>query len=212
MANMKLNYLHVHFLLRLACACPMTTARDPGLFRVSTEMLGLVVETIMLKDQIINSGTSLVWKVSQSTPTSNNQLNFILKIQVAYYGLSAAGLICLTLVNQGFATEIPDLSVSKVFQDLSILVGEIERGTLVYIDSPNFALLARAAQTIKSLLDRMLTHSMAAIPGTQPDLLPDSEPMATLEGGSWGLWDSSNLQDFEINFWHNLADHPFLND
>ncbi|KAJ5806309.1 uncharacterized protein N7503_003911 [Penicillium pulvis] len=171
----------------------MTTGRDPGLFRVSTEMLSLVVETIMLKDQIINSGTSLVWKV-------------------AYYGLSAAGLICLTLVNQGFATDIPDLSVSKVFQDLSILVGEIERGTLVYIDSPNFALLARAAQTIKSLLDRMLTHSMAAMPGTQPDLLPDSETMATLEGGSWGLWDSSNLQDFEINFWHNLADHPFLND
>lgn len=74
MANMKLNYLHVHFLLRLACVFPMTTGRDPGLFRVSTEMLSLVVETIMLKDQIINSGTSLVWKVSQNTPTSSSQL------------------------------------------------------------------------------------------------------------------------------------------
>ena len=34
--------------------------------------------------------------------------------------------------------------MSKVFQDLSILVGKIERGTLVYNDSPNYALLARA--------------------------------------------------------------------
>lgn len=67
MANMKLNYLHVHFLLRLACVRPMTSDRDPELFRVSTEMLRLVVETILLKDQIINSGTSLVWKVSQNT-------------------------------------------------------------------------------------------------------------------------------------------------
>lgn len=64
MANMKLNYLHVHFLLRLACVHHMTTDRDPELFRISMEMLNLVVETIMLKDQNINSGTSLVWKVS----------------------------------------------------------------------------------------------------------------------------------------------------
>ncbi|CAG7933522.1 unnamed protein product [Penicillium olsonii] len=68
MANMKLNYLHVHFLLRLACVCPMATGGDPDLVRVSTEMLSLVVETIMLKDQILNSGTSLVWKVTQISP------------------------------------------------------------------------------------------------------------------------------------------------
>lgn len=133
--------------------------------------------------------------------------------QVAYYGLSAAGFICLTLVNQSSTTEIPDISVSKVFQDLSILVGEIERGTLVYIDSPNYALLARASQTIKSLLDRILTplQSVAAMPGNQSALLLGSETMATLEDGNWGLWDNSNYQEFEINFWDNLAGHPFLN-
>lgn len=89
-------------------------------------------------------------------------------------------------------------------------MGEIERGTLVYIDSPNYALLSCAAQTIKSLLDHMLTHSMAATPANQPALLPDSETMAPLGSRVWDLWDSSNVQDFEINFWHNLADHPRL--
>lgn len=92
-------------------------------------------------------------------------------------------------------------------------MGEIERGTLVYIDSPNYALLARASQTIKSLLDRILTPlpSVAAMPGNQSALLLGSETMATLEDGNWGLWDNSNYQEFEINFWHNLAGHPFLN-
>lgn len=65
MVNMKLNYLHIHFLLRRALLRPMSTAPAPELFRVSKDMLGLVIETTMLKDQIINSGTSLVWKVLQ---------------------------------------------------------------------------------------------------------------------------------------------------
>ncbi|XHG07179.1 hypothetical protein AWENTII_010339 [Aspergillus wentii] len=192
MVNMKLNYLHVQFLLRLALVRPMITDPDPELFTISMDMLSLVIETIMLKEQMINSGTSLVWKV-------------------AYYGLSAAGLISLTLVNQSFATDTLQTSMSKVFQDLSILVGEIERGTLVYIDSPNYALLARATQTIKSLLDRMMfpPHNMTTASGHQPALV-ESEQMAPWDDGTWGLCDHY-LQDFEINFWHNLASHPFLN-
>lgn len=39
----------------------------PELFNISKDMLGLVVETILLKDQIVNSGTSLVWKVCQES-------------------------------------------------------------------------------------------------------------------------------------------------
>ncbi|KZF23908.1 hypothetical protein L228DRAFT_260654, partial [Xylona heveae TC161] len=193
MVNMKLNYLHVQFLLRLALLRPITTDPDQELIRISTDMLGLVVETIMLKDQIINSGTSLVWKV-------------------AYYGLSAAGLISLTLINRSFATETLYSSISKVFQDLSILVGEIECGTLVYVDSPNYALLARASETIKSLLDRIMSPlcNMTTALGNQPDMQVESDQMTTSEDGTWGLWDSNSLQDFEINFWHNLAVHPFL--
>lgn len=63
MVNMKLNYLHVQFLLRLALVRPMSTEPDSELLEISLKMLGLVVETILLKDQIVNSGTSLVWKV-----------------------------------------------------------------------------------------------------------------------------------------------------
>ncbi|KAJ5136703.1 hypothetical protein N7448_005257 [Penicillium atrosanguineum] len=195
MVNMKLNYLHVQFLLQLALFNPMTMNPNPELVRISLDMLGLVVETVMLKDQIINSGTSLVWKV-------------------AYYGLSAAGLISLTLVNQSYAMEALHTGMSKVFQDLSILVGEVEHGTLVYVDSPNYSLLVRATQTIKSLLHRMLSplHNKTTATGNQPIELAESEQMAALDDATWGLWDNNSLQDFEINFWDHLAGHPFLND
>ncbi|KAJ6186616.1 hypothetical protein N7519_007917 [Penicillium mononematosum] len=198
MVNMKLNYLHVHFLLWRALLRPMSMDPAPELFKISKDMLSLVVETIMLKDKTINSGTSLVWKV-------------------VYYGLSAAGLISLTLANQSHANETGQSDISKIFQDLSILVGEVESGTLVYVDSPNYALLSRATQTIKSLLDRMISpshisHSTAATSGTPSVGLAGSENITTLNDGSWGLWDDSSFRDFEINFWHNLADHPFLND
>ncbi|KAJ5115743.1 hypothetical protein N7456_000091 [Penicillium angulare] len=194
MVNMKLNYLHVQFLLRLALFRSTSSEPDHALLGISMEMLSLVVETIMLKDQIINSGTSLVWKV-------------------AYYGLSAAGLISLTLIKRSFVTENSQISTSKVFQDLSILVGEIERGTLVYMDSPNFILLTRATQTIKSLLDRMMYpfQNMASELDTQISVPVGSEDIVGLDG-NWGLWDSNSFQDFEINFWHNLAGHPFLNE
>ncbi|KAJ5293032.1 uncharacterized protein N7443_008985 [Penicillium atrosanguineum] len=195
MVNMKLNYLHVQFLLQLALFNPMTMNPNPELVRISLDMLGLVVETVMLKDQIINSGTSLVWKV-------------------AYYGLSAAGLISLTLINQSYAMEALHTGMSKVFQDLSILVGEVEHGTLVYVDSPNYSLLVRATQTIKSLLHRMLSplHNKTTATGNQPIELAESEQMAALDDATWGLWDNNSLQDFEINFWDHLAGHPFLND
>lgn len=180
MVNMKLNYLHVQFLLRLALLRPMTTDPDPELLSISMDMLSLVVEAIMLKDQIINSGTSLVWKVSQETRRWNQLAHLYFKFKVAYYGLSAAGLISITFVNRSFATENLQTSMSRVFQDLSILVGEIERGTLVYIDSPNYALLARATQTIKSLLDRMISpsHNMTTVSSNQPVVLVESEQMA----------------------------------
>lgn len=71
MVNMKLNYLHVRFLLWLALFNPMTMDPNLELVSISMDMLSLVVETIMLKDQIINSGTSLVWKVSQIIRSRN---------------------------------------------------------------------------------------------------------------------------------------------
>jgi hypothetical protein len=71
MVNMKLNYNHVQFLLRLALLGPGSMDPDPQLLNVSMDMLSLVVGTVILKDQIINSGTSLVWKVSQESRPLN---------------------------------------------------------------------------------------------------------------------------------------------
>ncbi|PYH71887.1 Zn(II)2Cys6 transcription factor [Aspergillus vadensis CBS 113365] len=195
MVNMKLNYLHVQFLLRLALVRPMSTEPDSDLLDISLKMLGLVVETILLKDQIVNSGTSLVWKV-------------------AYYGLSAAGMICLTLVKRSFAIQSFTPSFSKIFQELSILAAEIERGTLVYIDSPNYALLARATQTIKAILDRMMMPSSDNTMVASDNRIEHptaSVQRETLDDGSWWLWDNTNLQEFELSFWHHLAGHPSLN-
>lgn len=127
--------------------------------------------------------------------------------------MSAAGLISLALVNQSFTPEMLQSAISTVFQDLSILVGEVERGTLVYVDSPNYALLARATQTIRNLLDRMIvpSHNMARAAGHQAGVLVDSMDVSALDDGGLGLWGTNSFQDFEINFWDNLAGHPFLN-
>lgn len=61
--NARLNHLHVLFLLRMA----VTRSRpetDPELVSTAAEILTLVVEALMQKDYLVNSGTSLVWKVS----------------------------------------------------------------------------------------------------------------------------------------------------
>lgn len=59
----KLNHLHVLFLLRLALVRRMSEP-DPEINKVAADMLNLVIEAVMLKDSLVNSGTSLVWKVS----------------------------------------------------------------------------------------------------------------------------------------------------
>jgi hypothetical protein len=62
LAGLRLDYLHTLFLLRLLFHD--TLARpDPAILDVSDQMLALVVEVILLRDQLVNSGTGLIWKV-----------------------------------------------------------------------------------------------------------------------------------------------------
>lgn len=70
----KLNHLHVLFLLRLALVGRLPEP-DPRLIAISVTMLRLVVEAIMLKDHLANSGTSLVWKVSYLAMKGKTTLN-----------------------------------------------------------------------------------------------------------------------------------------
>jgi hypothetical protein len=61
MVSARLNHLHIMFLLRLALVRHVTRP-DSQLISVSADILSLAVETAVLKHQLANSGTGVVWK------------------------------------------------------------------------------------------------------------------------------------------------------
>ncbi len=63
LAHVRLNHLHVLFLLRLLLLNTLTEPDIP-IIETAGQMLSLVVELILLRDQLTNSGTGLIWKVS----------------------------------------------------------------------------------------------------------------------------------------------------
>lgn len=62
LAHVRLNHLHVLFLLRLLLLNNLTEPDIP-IIETAGQMLALVVELILLRDQLTNSGTGLIWKV-----------------------------------------------------------------------------------------------------------------------------------------------------
>ncbi|KAJ5239473.1 hypothetical protein N7468_004092 [Penicillium chermesinum] len=178
-AHVRLNHLHVLFLLRLLL---LNTLAEPDIPIIETaaQMLALVVEVILLRDQLTNSGTGLIWKV-------------------AYYGLPAAGIILLALLKQHSLTP-QGVSRTKILQDLSVFVAEVQIGTIVQPGDPNYALLSKAAQTIQRFLDSIHSDSV------QVQTVPERD-----EGSDdWTALLSQDLWDFEAGFWQSLADHPAL--
>ncbi|KAI5456826.1 hypothetical protein BGZ63DRAFT_396226 [Mariannaea sp. PMI_226] len=192
MLGMKLSYLHVLFLLRLALVRRVSEP-DTQLYQIAEEMLGLVVEAVILKDRLVHSCTSLVWKV-------------------VYFGLSAAGVICLTLLQHSPTPEHEVIISPKALRDLGVLVAEVEVGTLVYKEDANYALLAGATKTIKAILDKLASTKLHQQRSNRAPLDITAQPIVEGSDGSWGPWGSSNFQDFEFNFWHTLSEHPFLLD
>ena len=131
-------------------------------------------------------------------------------IQVAYYGLAAAGVLCLALLYNTFDRAAPDATPSKTIRDLSVLVAEIETGALLQSEDPNYALLSGAARTIKNLLDRLITNKFAAQADTQPVAdFPTQSPLR-YSNEELNSWDVHGFQDFDPAFWLNLSEHPFL--
>lgn len=62
----RLTYLQVLFLLgcrQSLKASAILGREDSNLLGISEEMLSLVVEAIILRERLVNSGTGLVWKV-----------------------------------------------------------------------------------------------------------------------------------------------------
>jgi hypothetical protein len=65
LVSTRLGYLHVLFLLRLLCVRSPADP-DPEFVRISQEILSLVVEVIVLRDQLVcSTGTSFEWRVSE---------------------------------------------------------------------------------------------------------------------------------------------------
>jgi hypothetical protein len=58
----RLDYLHTHFLLSLSSQVKISEPSETML-EVAGEILSLIVETIILRDCLVNAGTSLIWKV-----------------------------------------------------------------------------------------------------------------------------------------------------
>ncbi|TKX19041.1 hypothetical protein C1H76_8932 [Elsinoe australis] len=186
----KLNYLHTLFLAQLALLNRVNVPSQE-LIKVSVDILGLAVEATLLKDTLCNSGTTLVWKV-------------------AYYGLAAAGMICLAILNPTLRSTM-DSSMPKVIQDLQVLVAQVETGALVRFEDSNFALLDAATRTIQNLLSRVITGRLPQ--GQAIESLQDPTQDMSIDGdGLWNTWNNHELQDFEADFWTNLSEHPLLLD
>ncbi|UKZ74349.1 hypothetical protein TrVFT333_002014 [Trichoderma virens FT-333] len=183
LAGARLEYLHTHFLLGFLSQRKVAEP-DEALLRTSTEMLSIVVETIILRDRMANSGTCLIWKVAQ-------------------YGLPAAGIISLALLNST-APDSRQFSRSKMIQALSVLVAEITIGAWIQPGEPNFALFSQATRTIQSLLD-----SLTAIKA--PSRASDSQQLLNSDvADNWDPYINSQSWELEMDFWASLAEHPTL--
>jgi hypothetical protein len=62
LAGTQLDYLHTLFLLHLVSLRQLSEP-DELLLRIASDMLSLVVQVIVLRDRLVNSGTCLIWKV-----------------------------------------------------------------------------------------------------------------------------------------------------
>lgn len=64
--NTRLTYLQILFLTKNSMVIRENVGVDGEelkLLQISQEMLSLIVEAIILREQLVNSGTSLLWKV-----------------------------------------------------------------------------------------------------------------------------------------------------
>lgn len=208
--GVKLNHLHVVFLLQFAL---LRNIKEPeaAIVRVSAEILELVVEALLLRERIIDSGTSLVWKVC-SRPVFQKILakrqirgTYLLWKQVVYYGLSAAGILCLALLRPSFLFVQEHIDASQILRDLAVLTGVIDKGSLVDAEDANYALLAAAIKAIKSVLDRVDMNSLNYGSPRQIMEEPTAPDLTAASNGSWDSWYFNYFQDLQNPFWQTIA-------
>ncbi|KAH8891240.1 hypothetical protein GQ53DRAFT_841627 [Thozetella sp. PMI_491] len=183
LVHTRLNHLQIIFLLRLMLVGRLSEP-DASLLAVAQEIVSLVVETVVLRDYIVNSGTGLIWKV-------------------AHYGLPAAGIISLALLNNTIGRAEDGLSRPKMLRDLNVLVAEVQMGGIVLRGDPNYALLSSATLTIQNVLGVVADQSR-----TESNL--SQHMVGTSSDAGWDPWMNGEIWEFEQDFWRNLADHPSL--
>ncbi|CAG8367868.1 unnamed protein product [Penicillium salamii] len=207
LAGTRLDYLHILLLTGLVSRGKLSEP-DDLLLTVAGEMLSITVEVIILRDRLVNSGTSLIWKVRIPHSIRDDNLFLIFtpvnpNNQVAQYGLPAAGIISLALL-QPIGPDNRQLPRSKMVQYLSALVAEITIGAWIQTGEPNFALFTRATRTIQSLLDSL----MAWTPQVGSYSSHQNQDTGLTE--DWNTLINSQPLEFEMDFWASLAEHPTL--
>ncbi|KAH8421601.1 ATP adenylyltransferase, partial [Colletotrichum scovillei] len=186
MFSIHLNHLHVKLLLR-RLTLKRQSEPNGDVVEIAQKMLSLVVDIVLTRDELANSGTNLSWKV-------------------AHYGLPAAGMVLLAMASQ---IDAPVLVASraKLLRDLTVLAAEIERGRIVKLEDPNYALLAKAAKTIGCFLDSVFSDDGRNRSGLDISL-SNSSPRQATDDNSWAEILGSDAWDSELMFWQALADHP----
>ncbi|KAI2904343.1 hypothetical protein CBS63078_892 [Aspergillus niger] len=179
--SVQLNHLHTLFLLNLLLLSAPTEP-DPTLVDIADQILSVTVDMVLLRDQLTNSGTCLLWKV-------------------AYHCLPAAGILLLALLNERATPSMPRITRPRTLQHLTILAAEIQAGSIIRPQEPNYELMSKAMQTIQSFLDSVTSEPMRAVPA----MTPRSPNLI-----EWSSFPYQQSLDFEIGFWESLADHPLL--
>lgn len=130
--------------------------------------------------------------------------------QVVYYGLSAAGVLCLTLLRPSFSFSEAQIDASHVLRDLSVFTAVLEQGSLVSSDDANYALLAGATEAIKIVLNRRETHNHHITGNSLQETEEASNLCSTASvGDSWDPWQFNYFHDLQNPFWQSIADGDF---
>lgn len=127
---------------------------------------------------------------------------------MALYGLPAAGIVSLALLNPAGSTFDPTQR-AEIVQALTVLVTEIRLGAVVGPGEPNFELFTRAIRTMQNLLDTIITTppSMRRLESAQSGV---PEFLDNHHSDDWTPWINAEPWEFELDFWTNLAEHPLL--
>ena len=180
LVSARLNHLHVLFLLKLL-ELERLSDPDDDIIQVSQSIVAVVLEAILLRDQLANSGTGLVWKV-------------------VYFGIPAVGVILLAILRK------PRPWQARILQSLNVFVAEVEMGTIVKENEPNYALLSQVTQTIKAFLVSPSQHSQAG-ERTETEGALAAPPRWNQAADVGSPYMGSLNFDFEIGFWQDLEDY-----